>query len=345
MHTRFWSSSTDLGDISNVTQAVALTFGFSPHVEIEITPMLYQDLNFSSRGFVTYNAPDDVYMRLRVSDYQVNVGEIPINWGLMGSVRTNSSKYSNVYLEPYNTVANELSLGAALSWHANQLYPGEGRSAHLNVGWLNHNDGGNTALNIFSDVTSSLEYALAFRSPGMRWEWFAEVHGSTFLAEPPPSAFTRADVLWFQPGVTWRMFRGVSLTGGLDLRLMESGPELHYLTDGPLPAGMRKEQARRSRDFPDYYPAWRFALKLAFLPSTPFRHTETFGKVTLDSQRDWEMREKLGVTEREMFDWLGAEDQSAEFLDLELEKIRAERRNAEKELERLREKLKDSKSK
>jgi chaperonin cofactor prefoldin len=57
------------------------------------------------------------------------------------------------------------------------------------------------------------------------------------------------------------------------------------------------------------------------------------------------MREKIGVTEREMIDWLGAEDQSAEFLDLELEKIRAERRQAEKELEKLKDKLKDDKGK
>ncbi len=53
------------------------------------------------------------------------------------------------------------------------------------------------------------------------------------------------------------------------------------------------------------------------------------------------MREKLGVTEREMIDWLGVEDEGAEFLDLELEKIRAERRQAEKDLERLKEKMKE----
>jgi len=344
-HSRMWSGSTAEGSISNVSQAVALSFGFSPHVELEITPMIYQDLNFSSRDFITYNAPDDVYLRMRFGNYQMRVADQPLSWALMGSVRTNSSKFSNVYLEPYNTTSNELSLGGAISWYANPLYPSEGASVHFNLGWTDHNDGGASALNIFSDVTNDLEYSLAYRNPGLRWELFAELYGNKFLKRPPVTAYTRADALWIQPGVSYRLFQGMSVTAGLDVRLMESGPELVILNGAALPAGVRAEQARKSEDYPEYYPDWRFALKVAFTPSTAFRHVDTFSEVKPESQKDYEMREKIGVTEREMIDWLGAEDQSAEFLDLELEKIRAERRNAEKELERLREKLKDDKSK
>lgn len=344
-HSRMWSGSTAGGPISNVSQAVALTFGFSPHVELEITPMIYQDLNFSSSGYITYNAPDDVYLRMRFGNYQVRVADQPLGWAVMGSVRTNSSKFSNVYLEPYNTTSNELSAGAALSWFSNPLYPGEGPSAHLNVGWTNHNDGGASAINIFSDITNDIEYSLAYRHPGLRWELFAELYGNKFLKRPPVTAYTRADAMWIQPGLTYRMFQGMSITAGMDLRLLESGPDLVVLNGAPRPAGVREEQTRSSDEFPKYYPDWRFALKLNFTPSTAFRHVDTFAEVKPESQKDYEMREKIGVTEREMIDWLGAEDQSAEFLDLELEKIRAERRNAEKELERLREKLKDDKSK
>lgn len=344
-HSRMWSGSTVSGPISNVSQAVALTFGFSPHVELEITPMLYQDLNFSSQGFITYNAPDDVYLRMRFGNYQMRLADQPLTWALMGSVRTNSSKYSNVYLEPYNTTSNELSVGAALSWFSNPLYPLEGPNAHFNLNWTNHNDGGNSALNVFSDVTNDLEYSLSYRHPGLRWEFFTELYGNTFLKKPPVTAYTRANALWIQPGMTYRMFQGMSISAGVDVRLMESGPELVVLNGAPRPAGVVAEQTRKNDEFPEYYPDWRFALKLAFTPSTAFRHVDTFAEVKPESQKDYEMREKIGVTEREMIDWLGAEDQSAEFLDLELEKIRAERRNAEKELERLREKLKDDKSK
>jgi hypothetical protein len=338
---RFWSGSTSLGGVSNVTQAVALTFGFSPHVELEVTPILYQDINFNP-DLVTYNAPDDVYFRMRFGGYRGRVMSNPIQWGLQASARTNSSRVSNVYLEPYSNVSNEVSLGGTVSWFANQLYPAEGPSAHANLTYLNHNDGGASSINIFSGSTNDLEFAFAYRYPTLHWELFGELYGNVFLTDPPDHAYTRADAIWLQPGFTWRFFQGMSLTAGLDLRVLESGPAVHY---GAWPAGAYRQQYRPNDEFPAYYPPWRMSVKMAFTPSTTFRHSQTFSEVRLDSQKDWEMREKIGVTEREMIDWLGAEDQSAEFLDLELEKIRAERRQAEKELEKLKDKLKDDKGK
>lgn len=340
-HSRLWSGSTPQGKVSNVSQALALNFGFSPHVELEVATTLYQDLNFSP-DLVTYNAPDDMYLRARFGNYAGRLMQMPIKWGLQASVRANSSRISNVYLEPYSNASNELSLGGTLSWFSNQLYPSEGPNAHANITYLNHNDGGSNSVDVISGATNDIEFAFAYRYPSLRWELFGELHGNKFINRPPDYAYTRADAVWLQPGFTWRLFQGMSVTTGLDVLLLESGPEVHY---GSHPAGAHREQYRPSNKYPDYYSPWRLSLKLGFMPSTAFRHTETFADVRPESQKDWEMREKIGVTEREMIDWLGAEDQSAEFLDLELEKIRAERRQAEKELERLKDKLKDDKSK
>ena len=341
-HSRLWSGSTPQGNLSNVSQALALTFGFSPHLELEITPMIYQDLNMDPTSIVTYNAPDDIYLRFRLGNYQTRAFGHPLGWGLQFSGRANSSRMSNVYLEPYNAPANEMSVGGVASWFSNQLYPSEGQSFHANLTYLNHNDGQASGLNMIKDVSNDLEFAFAYRYPALRWELFGELHGNKFISRPRVNAYTRADVIWLQPGFTWRMFQGVSVTSGLDIRVLESGPAVLH---GSPPAGSDRARYRVSSDYPDYYPPWRLSVKMSFKPSTAFRHTETFAEVRPESQKDWEMREKIGVTEREMIDWLGAEDQSAEFLDLELEKIRAERRQAEKELERLKDKLKDDKSK
>jgi len=340
-HARAWATNVDGGNLSDVSQALALNFGFSRHLEIELVPMLYQDLNLSSRGGVTYNAPDDVYMRFKLGGYRLNLFDTPLGWGAMIAFRANSSKIDNVYLEPYNGGANEMALGVGLSWYKNQLYPLEGPNAHLNLSYINHNDGGTAdALDIFTNVSNDLEFSLAYRHPTLRWEFFGELYGNFFLSKPEPFAYTRANVIWLQPGLTYRIFNGMSLSLGLDLRVMESGPDLYYRDEGPVAASVKDAQTRPTGDYPDYYPAWRFAGKFTFSPSTAFRRIDTFAEVKPQSERDWEMREKLGVSEREIIDWLGAEDEGAEFLDLELEKIRAERRQAEKELERLREKIK-----
>lgn len=343
-HSRVWAKTVDGGNVSNVSQALALNFGFSRHLELEVVPMLYQDLNFSSQGAVTYNAPDDVYFRFKLGGYQLSLFDKPLAWGALVAFRANSSKYSNVYLEPYNGGANEIALGWNLSWFANQLYPMEGASGHFNLTYLNHNDGGGEdALDMFTNVSHDLEWSFAYRKPARHWEFFAELYGNVFLADPPDYMFTRADVIWLQPGLTYRIFQGMSLTLGLDLRVMESGPEIYYQDSTPQATRdtVHRNQIRINDSYPDYYPAWRLATRLSFQPSTTFRRMDTFADVKPESERDWEMREKIGVSEREIIDWLGAEDEGAEFLDLELEKIRAERRKAEKELERLKEKLKE----
>ncbi|MFA7331745.1 MAG: hypothetical protein WC326_11810 [Candidatus Delongbacteria bacterium] len=342
-HTRLWAGSVPEGSVSDVSQALAINFGFGKHLELELVPMLYQDLNFSSQDNVTYNAPDDVYMRFRMGRFQGRLFQTPIEWGTQLGFRLNSSKVSNVYLEPYNASANEISLSFGLGWYQNQLYPGEGPSAHFNLGYLNHNDGGQDALNIFSGVTHDLEFSLAYRRPTLRWDFYTELYGNVFLSDLPEWAFTQADAVWLQPGFNYRFFRGLSASVGVDVRLMENGPKIYFTDEGPRPVGVHRNRERLNADYPEYYPAWRLAARLNFQPSTAFRRVETFATVRPQSERDWEMREKIGVTEREMIDWLGAEDQSAEFLDLELEKIRAERRQAEKELERLKDKLKDDK--
>ncbi len=336
-HSRAWAKTIEGFSYSNVSQAFAINFGFSRHLEFEIIPIMYQDLNLKT---TVYNVPDDFYFRMKFAEYRMRMFDRVVNWGIHTGVRVNSSRFSNVYLEPYNGGANELMLGGIFSYFSNQLYPQESWSAHFNLGYINHNDGNSeSALNIFSDVSHQLEYSLAYRYPTLRWIYSAELFGNIFLKEPTAEMFSRANALWFKPVARYRVFQGLSLGIGADILLMESGPELFYGDAATRPTGVFAGEFRQTKEFPDYYPGWRLNFQLQADISTPFSRYDTFASVQKDSQRDWEMRRKTGLTQREVIDWLGSDAESADFIDLELEKIRAERRKAEEDLEKLKEKM------
>jgi hypothetical protein len=346
LQTRAWAGSIDGTPMSNVSQALSFNFGFGRHTEIGITPIIYQDLNLSRQGDFTYNSPDDIYLRVKFGGYNMNMFNRPIKWGITIAGRAHAARFTNVYLEPYTSGANEIMLAAHFSYFRNQLYPFEGASWHFNLEYVNHNDSGSAdALDIFSSVTHDLEYAIAYRYPKRRWEFFGELHGNVFLSEPAQWAYTRASVMWIQPGFTYRMFAGLSLSMGMDVRVFESGPAVLLPADYVGQPGVAPAQKRLSDKYPEYYSPWRLSLKLGFQPSTAFRHFDAFADVKPASERDWEMRQKVGASNREIIDWLGAEDEGAEFLDLELEKIRADRRKTEQEIEKLKQKMKEDKSK
>jgi hypothetical protein len=370
MQTRAWASSINGSSMSNVTQALSFNFGFGRHVELGITPIIYQDLNLSGTGDFTYNTPDDLYIRVKFGGYDMNLFNRPLTWGLTVSGRAHAARHTNVYLEPYTGGANELMLSANFSYFRNQLYPFEGASWHFNMEYINHNDAGSAdAIDLFSEVTHDLEYALAYRYPKRRWEFYGELHGNFFLNEPDEWAYTRANVMWIQPGLTYKMFAGLAISLGLDVRVFESGADVllpeDYLAElmpgynpdfdlsdysDPLRLELRRRAGinaglkRPSEDHPEFYSPWRMTLKLAFMPGTSFRHFNAFADVKPESERDWEMRKKVGASNREIIDWLGAEDEGAEFLDLELEKIRADRRKTEQEIEKLKKKMKQEKT-
>ncbi|MCA9782543.1 MAG: hypothetical protein KDC10_03375 [Calditrichaeota bacterium] len=337
VHSRAWAKSIAGFNYSNVSQAVAINFGFSRHTELELIPILYQDLNLVN---AVYNVPDDFYMRVKFGGYRMNLFNQPLKWGLHTGVRVNSSRFSNIYLEPYNGGANELMFGSMFSWYKNQLYPQEGLSAHFNLGYINHNDGNSeSAVSIFSGVTHELEYSFAARYPTQKWVFAGELFGNIFLSEPAPIMYSRGDALFLKPTARYRLFQGVTLGAGLDLRIFESGPSLFIQSEGPVPPGREKAEVRINSDFPEFYPPWRLNFNLQVEASTPFSRFDTFGSVRSGSQRDWEMRKQTGLTQKEVIDWLGSDAQSADFIDLELEKIRAERRKAEADLQKLKEKM------
>jgi len=313
--------------LSDGTNVLNATFGFSPHFEIDASLVLYQDLNITGSAVQTNNIPDDASLRLRWGNYHTSFMGKSFLWGAFIKGRLNSSNLSNVYLEPYSHDSNSFELGSILSYYDNPLYPSESWNTHLNISYVNHNDSGvHDKFQLLNDVTQEWQYALGYRYPTLRWDFMAELYGSMFSDRPARTAYSRANYTYILLGTEFRLFYGVSFALAGDFNVFTSNMEQYNtLTPG----------------YPDFYPPWRLTGKINISPSTAFSKTNTLASVRPESEIDLEVRSRTGLSQRDLVDWLGADEGGAEFIDLELEKIRAERKEAELELERLKERLRN----
>ena len=314
--------------MSDGTSVINVTFGFSPHFEIDAGLVLYQDLNRTGSNVQTNNIPDDASLRLRWGNYHTSLLGQSFLWGAFFKGRLNSSNISNVYLEPYSSESNSFELGSILSYYDNPLYPRESWNAHLNFSYVNHNDSGvYDKFQLLNDVTQEWQYALGYRYPTLRWDFMTELYGTVFSDRPNKNAFSRANYTYISLGTEFRLFYGISFALATDINVFTSNIEQHNF----LPEG-----------YPDFYPPWRLTGKINISPSTTFSKVNTLASVRPESELDMEIRSRTGMSQRDLVDWLGTDDGGAEFIDPELEKIRAERKEAELELERLKERLRNS---
>ncbi|MBL7033172.1 MAG: hypothetical protein ISR91_03415 [Candidatus Delongbacteria bacterium] len=319
--------------LSDGTNVLNATFGFSPHLEIDFSMALYQDLNRTGTNLQKTNVPDDAILRLRWGNYKANYFGRSFLWGAVLKGRLNSSNLSNVYLEPYSSESNAFELGYILSYYDNPLYPQESWNAHFNLAYVNHNDSGShEKLQLLDGVTQEWQYTLGYRYPTLRWDFTTELYGTLFTNRPDPNIyygnnriFSRANYTYLSLGTVYRLFYGISIGFSGDFNLFTSNIEQNNI----LPEG-----------YPDFYPPWRITGKINILRSTTFSKINTLAAVRPESEIDLEVRSRTGLSQRDLVDWLGTDEEGAEFIDLELEKIRAERKQAELELERLKERLK-----
>ena len=331
---RGYTSSIDEEFISNGTSALAANFGFTRRVELSFVQILYQDLNATNRaeGEVTVAIPGDSYVRFKISGYPLSSNMF---LGVIPGLRLRVSKYHDVQLEPYESEGVELELTGLMSYYQKPLYPDEGLSVHLNLGYINHNDG-ETPI----DAAQSLTYLVGFMlpRPGIM-DYGFEMYGSYFLKQPPESIFGRENWLYVTPMVRYKLFKGLFFTMGLDVLVIGHDEETTVLNN-------------RLEDYANYS-TWRITGRVNFTPSTAFYVAPTFAKTDdpgTGRERRRSLRAGTASTEtasggelfnrQELFRWAIEERfGGTEAVDVDLERIRQERIRAEEELRRLRQEL------
>lgn len=317
-----WIKSSD-NYITNGTSALASSFGFSRRVELGYTQILYQDLNQTPRTETATSVmiPGNTYIRFKIAGYPLGDH---MYYGFMPALRYRVGKFQDVQLEPYASIGIEPEITGLLSYYVKPLYPDEAPSVHLNLGYLNHNDGDNPG-----SASQEINWLVSFLVPRPRFDYGAELYGAFFIKRPPVSILGREDWAYLTPMVRYKIFYGMQFTLGLDILLMG------------------RDETTVPRYHSDLnYATWRLSGKVNLIPSTPFYAAPTFVKGDVKGVAGREKRGGVATapsfSRQELLRWsIEEKGLDVQSLELDLEKIRQERKKAEEELLRLKQKLEE----
>jgi len=299
----------------DVQGAFSINYGISDHIELAISPVMYQDTHKGQSG---YNVPDDLFLGLKFGSY--NLKGTSLTWAVSMDSRFPTGKYHNIPFEPYSAGTIEWGFTGMLTYSRDPLYPDDNLNVHFNVGYLNHNDVGQKLSQVDYDnisvtnMSQQLFFGLGMKIPSSDFDFSIEIYGNKFLQQPPRgTAYSVEDYIYLTPGVSFRAYRWLTLNFATDLRLSPDKDETLYTYGGKI------------YDMPNY-PSWRINLgvNIILLPTSVYKLS------------DKDILMKKAESRRQLFEQIIKEQRETESAEEELERIKEERRKAERELERLR---------
>jgi hypothetical protein len=309
----------------DVQNSLSINYGAGRHVELSLTPILYQDINREDGNFWDgqANFPDDIFASVKIGSFRKL--ESPWIWGGLVTLRLPTAKVHNVIYEPYSAGRVELQLTALASYYRNPLFEEAGWSCHANAAFLNHNDVGKS-LSRHPDaptpqrMSSEFLAGVGFQLPSDQFSFSAELNGRTHLTRPPDPAYSREYSSYLTLGVAYRFKRWLSAEMGFDKSLFTGEDLTDYRFVKP-----------KEKNFPNF-PSWRglLGVRLAVLPRS------LYGSEKSGLER--KAKDRQAILEKMI------ESQSdMESAEQELARIQAERKKVEEELDRLRQLLESEK--
>jgi len=303
----------------DVQGGINVYYGLGKHYQIGLSQILYQDNHKPGKG---YNLPDDLFLKAKFGSFLDRPN--PFKFGITLMTRVPIAKNHNIQLEPYSAGRVEFGVIGLASFSKDLIYPEDGLNTHLNLGIIHHNDNGKK----FDE--SNIEYinkknsyeiigGMALIYPISKFDFSMELYGNYNISKPPPAAYSRHNYLYFTPGITYKTSYWLSLACGFDFRLTKNKSNKSHL----LPSGMTNVLPT--------YPTWRvnFSVKINLISRFQRRFEQ---KEQLDS-----VTSKKGETN--VFEEIAVERKKVENAELELEKIRDERKRMDEILIRLRKAL------
>lgn len=335
---RMYGVTDNQENLSDVSMALALSYGFSKHLELGFSQTLYQDLNYTDveSSNESIMIPGNYNLKLKMGNYRLGDNYY---WGGLGLIRYRVAKWQDLQFEPYTSDAIEAEFQLMGTYYDKPLMPDQGVAVNANLGFIYHNDG---STEDEGDAISA-NFVLSFMMPfeNMSFDFGVEAYGSFFISRPTLKYLAREDWVYLTPMIRTKQFGPMRYYIGLDLLVLGSD-------DTSEPA-----YGAEIRSFPNYA-TWRLSFRANY--TVPFNTilsgggsvigTPTVGHAASQTQAGSRQATPtyLPANRQSMFRW-GFDDQSGQVnaVDLDLERIRMERKNAEKELERLKMKMNEKK--
>ncbi|MBD3288874.1 hypothetical protein GF337_08740 [candidate division KSB1 bacterium] len=293
--------------------AVNMQYGIGQFYEIAISQIVYQDNHKSGKGF---NLPDDLFLKFKYAS--LGSKTLPINYGVMITSRLPLAEYHNLPFEPYAGGNIEFAIHGLLSHSSNLLFPEDAMNLHLNLGFIHHNDKGEvfSIHNIkYKQKSNSKQfvYGLALVYPIAKFDFSLEFYGNRLIKKPNQAVFSRYNYSYLTPGITYRPYYWMAVIFGMDIRTSSGIPE---------------SDARRLSPESPVYPGWRlnFGVKINLMAKLQRRHEKQSEFNFLGEKKP----------EKTIYDQITEERQEIESAEMELARIKEERRKMDEMLKRLR---------
>ncbi|HNW59736.1 MAG TPA: hypothetical protein PKI62_08690 [bacterium] len=324
LHTGFWGLAAEQSyapygaagtrNIWDLQSTLTLNYGLGAHLEAQLMPVLYQSLQ-AEGGRIGH----DITLGVTLGSLQWP-GK---SWflGAQAATLLPAGLGHNLLYEPYSPDRHVFTLATLASYAADPEFPAEAFSAHLNLGYTLYDDVGirfaDRRLQTESFAykrSQELSWSAGATLPGEYFDWGIEGYGMIWLQQPPAGAEGREDFIYASLSTRYKPWHWLHLCLALDRRI-SSG------SDETIPS----LAARGLGELPNY-PTWRIELGL-HLKVLPLHLIKSDDREILMKRNE----ERSSVFEQIIDDG----SRGTESKD-DLERLRAERERAEKELERLR---------
>lgn len=316
---RFWGKKSPYADDNPdrktniwVVQALAnLTYGFSTHADVSLTPILYQDAHKVKEDYS--ENPQlfwDTFLNLKFANYKVE--KQPVWLGFDLGMRFPTGKKHNVIFEDYTAGKFEFGITGLFTYrYANPNLQNDFR-VHANLGYWNYNDRGTQLTEVqppelgqVDAMSQSIHYATGIQFPTTNFEYGLEFYGLAWLVRPPVGAASRENYFYMNVSFVYKPDYRFYLYTNADLRLSPANNS----TEGfePNLPGMPS------------FPGWRINLGLKY---------QIFPTV-YDMHKSSVERQKIAKT-KNLYAQLKNEMQKTEKSKAELERLRKEKAEREK---------------
>ncbi len=265
-------------------------WGLTTHLEIGVTPIISQKYHTNNGG---RDVPGDLLLNAKLGSFGPLDGALSM--ALQLDARIPFGDHHNIPLQPYSADAIGFG-GVGIVSLSRQTKTSSNFSWDVNIGYFNHNDadlkgsGSEADTSLSEAATQEIRAGAATRWSGKKIGLFAEVHGTFFLQQPPPTVYTRENYLYFSPGIVYQFNPWIQVMAGADILLQGLDDETTYEING---TPVLEKPWKTVPNMPD----WRFTLGLSFRlrEGTPPQPKEKKVKAPVEKVKETDKPEKAST--------------------------------------------------